>query len=300
MFQIIRRRTADCVGFLAAGALPQVFPPTKSRDDEETRKRLMAVLLNGAKALVWDNVIGGFDSAAMASFLTAPTFTDRILGKSVTSSVPNRVFMVFTGNNIIFEGDMPRRVLICRIDPRSTEPFAREFDVSPYDYVVEHRQEMAIAACTLIKAQLLSDTPKAAGRLASFETWDNLVRQTVVGVGKLLDVGAYGDPMDLVREAQAVDPSLDGLGDLLVALHDQFGGNTFTAKDVQKVCAAWNMGPLNQALREYSASDISGSSLSIGRILSSVKGRIANGLSLTASSASNTDAKTYRVEQHNR
>lgn len=171
--------------------------------------------------------------------------------------------------------------------------------MSSYDYVMEYRQEMAVAACPLIKAQLLSDTPKAAGHLASFETWDSLVRQTVVWAGKVLDVGAYGDPMDLVREAQAVDPSLDGLGDLLVALHDQFGVNTFTAKEVQKVCTAWSIGPLNQALREYSASDISGSSLSIGRILSSVKGRIANGLTLKASSASNKDAKTYRVEQHN-
>ena len=163
---------ARCVAYLATGREPDTFPHTKGRDDEEIRKRLFAALVMGTTTLLWDNVTGSFDSAAMAGFLTAPVMADRVLGKSQALRLPNRALLVFTGNNITFEGDMPRRVIKCRIDPRSATPFAREFVRDPLDHVRNHRLDMVTAACTLIRAYQTSGTDRAQGRMASFEEWD--------------------------------------------------------------------------------------------------------------------------------
>lgn len=288
---------ARCVGYLATGREPDTFPHTKSRDDEEVRKRLMSVLLMGATTLVWDNVTGSFDSAAMAAFLTSPQVADRVLGKSLALRLPNRTLLVFTGNNLTFEGDMPRRVIKCRIDPRSATPFAREFAMDPLAHVRTHRLDMVTAACTLMRAYLSSGSDRAPGRMASFEDWDDVVRQTVVWVGTNVAPGEYGDPMDLVREAQAADPNVDALGALLQVLSDRFGAEWFTSKDVETACAADFSTRIKEALSDVAGVDVSGSARRIGKLLSSRKGQIALGLRLTAGKSNGKDAVSYCVEE---
>lgn len=54
---------ASCVGALAIGERPPVFPHTDGRTDEEVRKRLLALFSEGSGAIVWDNIVGRFDSA---------------------------------------------------------------------------------------------------------------------------------------------------------------------------------------------------------------------------------------------
>jgi hypothetical protein len=58
---------ARCVGVLAQGSDPSVWPHTAHKDDEETRKRIFTALRSGARSLIWDNVVGAFDSPALAS-----------------------------------------------------------------------------------------------------------------------------------------------------------------------------------------------------------------------------------------
>jgi hypothetical protein len=287
---------ARCVGSLAEGREPDTFPHTKSRDDEEVRKRLFSALMMGTATLIWDNVTGAFDSAAMAALLTAPVVADRVLGKSQALRLPNRVLLIFTGNNLAFEGDMPRRVIKCRIDPRSATPFVREFAIDPFDHVRTHRLDLVTAACTLIRAYQASGVPRAKGRMASFEDWDDIVRQTVVWVGTALAPNEYCDPMELVREAQAADPVVDALGDLLQALADRFGDAWFTGLDVQKAVDTSFSLTLKDALNDLAGRDISNSARSIGKVLSARKGQIAHGLHLTGRKPNDKDAVSYRVQ----
>ncbi len=288
---------ARCVCYLATGREPDTFPHTKGRDDEEIRKRLFAALVMGTTTLLWDNVVGSFDSAAMAGFLTAPVMADRVLGKSQALRLPNRALLVFTGNNITFEGDMPRRVIKCRIDPRSATPFAREFAMDPLEHVRNHRLDMVTAACTLIRAYQMSGADRAQGRMASFEAWDDIVRQTVVWIGTTVAVGEYGDPMELVREAQVDDPMLDALGDLLQALFRRFDTAWFTSKDVQKAADTSLSPTLKEALNDLAGRDLSSNARSIGKVLSAHKGQIAHGLHLSARKLNTKDAISFRVEQ---
>lgn len=288
---------AKCVGAIALGSAPDVWPHTQGRDDEETRKRLFTALRTGSKAIVWDNVTGTFDSASMAAFTTADAMIDRILGKSEAIRIPNRAMLILTGNNLSLAGDLPRRVLICRIDPETDQPFARQFDLDPLQWVIDNRIDMAVAACTLIRGRFTHLNEPAPGRLASFEQWDDLVRQRVVWVGRVLMPGAFGDPMDLIKEAQAADPEAETLFALLDALHDAFGQSEFTAKDViSRVNADTRTGALHDALIDIAGDRAVTSSKTLGRVLSHRKGRIVHGLSLLHRKDT-TGAHHYRIKQ---
>jgi hypothetical protein len=287
---------ASCVGALVEGRSPDVWPHTQGRDDEETRKRLFTALRTGSRALVWDNVVGTLDSASMAAFITSDAMADRVLGKSESIRIPNKAMLILTGNNISLAGDLPRRVIISRIDPETDQPFAREFARDPLEHVLQNREKMLAAGCTLIRARYTHAKERALGRLASFEGWDDLVRQTVVWVDTTLQPMAFGDPMDLIRAAQAEDPAADALFALLDALRAQYGRNEFNAKDVQ--AASDLLGyqtEIASALRDIGGDRAVTSVKSIGKILKYREGRIIHGLRLTGRQDSRTNTRVYRV-----
>lgn len=233
----------------------------------------------------------------MAAFITADAMVDRVLGKSEAIRIPNRALLILTGNNLSLAGDLPRRVIICRIDPETDQPFARQFDLDPLQWVLENRMAMLAAACTLIRSRFTHFTKPASGRLASFEAWDDLVRQTVVFADIMLCPSEFGDPMDLVREAQAADPEADALFALLDALRERFRGAEFNAKEAM-VAMQSDMG--NRAI-ETALLDLAGdrairSAKSIGRVLKHREGRIVHGLRLTGRADTASGSRFYRVQ----
>lgn len=284
---------ARSVGLLAGGCEPPVWPHVAGRDDEETRKRLFTMLRDAPPALIWDNVIGIFDSAALAAFLTAPALTDRVLGRSERLTIPNRALLVMTGNNLAFAGDLPRRVLRCRIDPRCETPFARRFDFDPATLVKRNRVAMAVAAVTLMRARALATDPLAPGDIGSFEDWARLVRQAVAWAGSILAPGEYGDPAEGLAQAAAADPEAEGLGELLTELADRFGSAFFSAADV--IEAAAHRPSLRAALTDLGGSDrVAESAKSCGRLLRFREDRIVAGRKLTGRQTS--DRRAFRVE----
>lgn len=287
---------ASCIGAMTEGRSPDIWPHTQGRDDEETRKRLFTALRTGGRVLIWDNVIGTFDSASMAAFITSDAMVDRVLGKSESIRIPNRTLLILTGNNMCLAGDLPRRVIMCRIDPETDQPFARQFEIDPLEYVLENRMAMMAAACTLIRARFTHEIRPAPGRLASFEAWDDLVRQTVVWVDTMLDLFEYGDPMNLVREAQSEDPEAEALFALLDALRDKFGEREFTAKDIQSETDFLSFDtPLSIAVRDIGGDRARSSARSLGKLLKYREGRIVHGMRLTGRQNPATKVRVYRV-----
>ena len=283
---------ARCIGALATGSDPDIWPHTSGRDDEETRKRLFTALRSGARVIVWDNITGTFDSAAMASLLTADRYRDRVLGKSEASVIPNRALMLMTGNNLTLTGDMSRRVLVARIDPRMDKPYTRAFDIDPLVVCITERQQMIAAALILIRYYLSSNIERPGqGRMASFEAWDDWIRQTVIYIDRELAPGKFGDVMGKVRVNQASDPEQEALGVLLHALQSNFGDGSFTAADVCKKAKLTGFSnlkddqipvevQLHDAMEGLKTGRGDLTSKSLGRILMYRKDRIVDGLSL--------------------
>ncbi|MEG0579952.1 MAG: hypothetical protein RR490_08550, partial [Niameybacter sp.] len=146
---------AQCIGYLSMGI--NVSPmPSLEKNEDEIRKRLFSALIRGSRTILWDNVMGLFNSASLATFLTAPTFSDRILGRSETIELPNKVLFLITGNNLQIAGELPRRVLTCRLDSRLENPTSRSFNFNPLAYLTQYRMELVQAALILIRGYLQS------------------------------------------------------------------------------------------------------------------------------------------------
>ena len=221
---------AQAVGALSLGSTPAALPPA-SNVDEEARKRLFAALRDGHRVILWDNVRDAMGNAAMDAFLTAPTFQDRILGVSQTATLPNRALFLTTGNNLRLVGDTCRRILTARLDAKLERPYAREFDFCPLALVLAHRLELVAAALTLVRAWIAHGRPRLGeGRTASFETWDDLVRQPVCWVASW--DARYADPLEATARAFSLDPETAKLAALLSAWSATFGDHPTTTAEL--------------------------------------------------------------------
>lgn len=218
-----------CIGVLATGAEPAVLPPADT--DDETRKRLFATLREGARVVLWDNVREPLGCASLDSFLTAQTFADRVLGSSETASLPNRALFIATGNNLRLVGDTCRRVFVARLDAQSEKPYARDFEFDPAQRVLAGRMKYVVAGLTIVRAYIAAGRPKVAkGRTASFEVWDDLVRQPICWlahhVAQTNDdrLPRFDDPLRAAELAFESDPETTKHTALLCAWHRVFGG----------------------------------------------------------------------------
>lgn len=291
---------AQCLGLLAAGEIPAILPHTAGRDDEETRKRIYSVLLAGEHVLLWDNVLGFFDSAAMASLATAETYTDRKLGASEISEIPNRLLVFLTGNNLTLAGDMPSRVLKIRLDTKLENPTTRQFKGDPLQYIKDHRQELVQAGLTVIKAYLESDTFRegAIPRGARFKEWDLLARQPVAWISKTFSSLNYCDPAKALEEAANNDPEKETLLQALTLIHRAMGATWWTTNELMQRIRGSGYQVTNNELEEV-LQDLAGNtkpltSRGLGRVLSYRVDRLAGGMTLKKRSSSTV--VSFKVE----
>jgi len=109
--------------------------------------------------------------------------------------------------------------------------------------------------------------------------------------------GGFGDPMDLVKQAQTADPEAEMLFALLEALKDEFGSREFTAKDVHvKVNTISISTNLGEALRDIAGDIALKSTRAVGRALTYRKERIVHGLCLAARADTRSKSQVYRVK----
>jgi hypothetical protein len=223
-----KTKLTNCVSILAG--LPQHEGMPAAMQEDELRKRLLAVAGECRPVMVIDNLVGHLDSAALCAFLTSEYYSDRVLGQSQNLRFPNVSLLLLNGNNVRLVGDLNRRVLRCRIDPQMERPDKRSFDFDPVAYVRANRLVMVEAAITLMRASLQHGGAAVEGRTASFEDWSDLVRQAVVWASGL-GVLELADPVDSIDTGFALDPETQKLAALLDAWHSVFGDQRAFASD---------------------------------------------------------------------
>lgn len=278
---------AKCIGALATGNEVAVLPPTN--DEDECRKRLFAALRGGSKVLLWDNVREPLGNSVLDSFLTSSLFADRVLGVSENVELPNRALFIVSGNNLVLTGDTHRRVLLARLDAELESPFKREFAFDPLEIVCNDRQRLVVAALTIVRAYITAGSPKAApGRIASFEQWDDLVRQPLCwlkGIAQASgrdDLPIFDDPQDAIDRAASENPENTKLAALLNAWLAEFGTTPTTPK--QAITAATSgfvaAGQLFDALDEIAGQNGKINVRILGRWLERNSDRLCDGLRL--------------------
>jgi hypothetical protein len=292
---------AACVGILATGKPPSVWPHVNTQNTDETRKRMFTALKDGERVVVWDNVVGTFDSAPLAAILTSPSAKDRLLNTQTSIEVPNRALLLLTGNNFTPAGDMARRVFICRIDPKTEMPCARQFADNPLETCKYNRQQMIYAALTLIRFYLSSGAPRD-GDTGSFSEWDLFVRQAILYLGKTIARNRCVDIIKSIEQNSQQDPDAEVLTSLYTAWLEIFGNDWKTAKEVASPPddGGWETdgprGTLMSCLRELTRGSISIPTVS--RALRYRKGRVVDGLVLEESKCLKQNVKTWRITKN--
>lgn len=259
---------AQTIGMLATGTEPPVLPPADN--DEETRKRLFAVLREGTRVILWDNVREPLGNAPLDAFLTASTFADRILGSSESATLPNRAMFIATGNNLRLTGDTCRRIFVARLDAQTDRPYARIFDFNPLQVVAANRLAYAVAALTVVRAFIQAGSPRhGEGRTASFDLWDDLVRQPICWLATIIkeapgpDLPALDDPLKAAERAFEQDPLTVKHLALLQAWHAVFPGTAATV--ARAVAMSENHELLRAALDEIGGQGATINTRRVGR-----------------------------------
>jgi len=222
---------AEYLGALQTGKPPITgsLPP----DESEVRKKLFAAVMGGQDFVLFDNLERGrpLDSSTIANYLTSESIEDRVLGESRTESHPNRMTMVFTGNNASLVGDLSRRIATITLDRRVEKPWETRYSGPlPMDLVLADFSTYRAAVLTLLRRFDAAGRP-TPDTASGYPDWDLLCRAPAIWALKTF-TGASADPIDALREAYEEDVESDDLGALLEAIHSVFGSTEVLARDM--------------------------------------------------------------------
>ena len=217
----------DAIATIGTGRTAPHWPQTT--EEEEERKRVLTLALDGDPLVLIDNVTQPLGSAPLDAALTAQTFKDRILGKTQSREAPMNAVFFATGNNMAYQGDMARRVLPIDLDPRMERPEERTgFQHAPLlPWVRQHRSVLVIAALTILKAYFSAGCPSQGfTQLGSFEAWSDLIRGALVWAGE-------ADPCEGRKSIEAEnDPQYEALDILLDTWEQCYGVQAKTLNHV--------------------------------------------------------------------
>ncbi len=168
---------AMVAGIVSSGMTPDfTTAPTKV---DEWSKKITAMLMMGPSMVVIDNVMYPLESSDLAMVLTSITVKDRIFGKNTeTVTLPNRAVWVATGNNLQLGGDITRRCVWIRLDPKHSRPHERDGFMHKDLKMWTHgnRSRLLSALLTLCRAWYASGCPSYhVPAFGSYEKWAHTV-----------------------------------------------------------------------------------------------------------------------------
>lgn len=161
---------------------------TLGQSEGETRKKLTSLLAESARIVLIDNLDQNriFSSPTLASILTTPTWTDRLLGHTKMTTHPNQALWIMTGNNPRLSMELARRSIRIRLDSKIDQPWLRNTFRHPnlLQWVQENRLQLVHACLILIQAGIVDKRRQFPDKkLGSFETWSALMDHLLKSVG---------------------------------------------------------------------------------------------------------------------
>lgn len=282
---------ASVVALIGVGREPAVM--THTSDEDEWRKVMLTLAIDGTPLVLLDNLSGSIGSDTLAAALTAREWEGRILGATQRIRAPLTTTFLATGNNLGFKRTLARRVIPVDLDARVEAPEDRSGFRYPdlLRHAREHRAEYVVAALTILRGfHLAGRPPHGQPRVGSYEDWDDLIRSAVVWAG-------WDDPASTEPEkgrgrmrSQADDDAAEA-GELLAVLLQTYeDGRWWTAREVIEVANGGEHGTLIerregrvlQAVLDAVAPHRGGPATvaSLGYKLRSMQGRPVGGLRL--------------------
>lgn len=198
--------------------------------EEEWRKTVFTMLLEGKPLLCFDNVDEDLSSSSLSQILTSDNVSERILGHSVQGSVPNRANWLATGNGVRVAGDMTRRVCLIQMDAKMSEPWTRDkFRHNDLEmWVKGNRSEVLARIYTMIRAWCNAGKPALnTVTMGSFEAWAHIV-------GSILKFSDRKDFMANALWINDLNTMADEWGGFIAAYHEHFGDRYVRASEIHR------------------------------------------------------------------
>ena len=201
--------------------------------DDEMRKQITSVAMEGSPAVLIDNIDRLFGSASLDAVLTSGRWHDRVLGENRTIDLEMKTIWTATGNNLAFRSDLSRRVLPIRLDSPLEAPETRaDFRVGDLlDYTRKCRAGLVSDALLILRGYFAAGCPNQKGkRFGSFDQWNRIIRGAVVWAG-------LPDPLATLEYAKQNDEAGDALRLLVSGLleMDNGKGGLTTAEIIQRL-----------------------------------------------------------------
>lgn len=210
----------DLISVIATGRHCPVI--AAGQTDEETEKRLGALLLEGVPIVSIDNVSAPLGGDFLCQITERPFVRTRILGRSEAPEFECRASVFATGNNLTFLGDMTRRAILCRLDAAMERPEQRQFKFNPIEKVLQDRGMYVAAAIIVARAYQTAGAPPVCGAVGSYERWSRLVRAPLIWLGEV-------DPISSMESIRAADPEVSTLREVMSHWQEHLGLGHYTA-----------------------------------------------------------------------
>jgi hypothetical protein len=268
----------DIIATLASGHPAPVMAQGKT--NEEMEKRLGTAMLDGDAIISIDNCEAPLGGDLLCQCLTQQWIKVRVLGQSSMPEVPSSAAFFATGNNLKFAGDLPRRSLLCSLDPNCERPELREFSTDPLEDCRANRNKYVVAGLTVLRAYEAAGRPKRLVELGSFDMWSRRVRDALVWLDE-------PDPCSTISKTRASDTRLHSLAALLEQWEGVIGHERVLLREVIALASErdddgrggdlFRHADLRDALFAVAGDGGVINSRRLGKFLSAHQGRIVDG-----------------------
>lgn len=261
---------------------------------EEQGKALLALLMEGRSAVIFDNMSSDWRSDTLAAILTDSVHSDRILGVSSTATVSTACLWIGNGVNVGPVADLQRRVITITLDARVEKPWERTFDRDPVADVEADRGKWLMIALKVLSDFIKGGQAPELSNLGGFADWTRVIRGAVLANG-------LPDPVEALGANVADDEERDLLARVLWFWFKAFPGEPTTSRDL--ILAVGNAsGETNEAGLRYALEEIAEergeiSRRRLGYWLRAHKGRIVDRLRLVSAGSRGEFGAAWYVQQ---
>lgn len=278
------------ISLIVTGSKPMLLSYTNIENENE--KRLGAALLETNPIICLDNISHSLKGDFFCSYITEKDVTIRILGLSQVISIKSSSVLLVTGNNISLEGDLSRRTLICRIDPKVESPERRCFkNPNIEEWVIKNRGKLVAAGLTILKAfSKNADQKQTLTPLGSFEKWSKNIRDAIVWCGE-------ADPCETRVRLDKKDIRKEQLRILIHSLKNNFSNEFKRVRDIIDH-AENNKYGLQDILLEIASNNKEGiSQPKLGVFLKKHQDTILDGLKIESKTDTHTKQNLWSIQE---
>jgi BT4734-like, N-terminal domain len=182
------------------------------KDEAETEKKLLAIVIEGRPYLFFDNCKGHIELGPLEAFVNAPVWRGRILGTNKHYQGENLVTVLITGNAATVSPDMRRRSLFIELFMEEEKAEDRKFKrVMDDKTLLEWRPRILAALWAFVREWNKAGRPLPSRSHSAFPRWAEVI-------GGIVEHAGYDCPLATAKIEAAADVDTNDMRELTNAI----------------------------------------------------------------------------------